>query len=434
MSHKEYTGIPEIPAYVEIDGESYPVKAIDDYAFYRCTLEGAPVLPSTIESIGKRAFSGISYPKGSTIEYKLPASVSRLGTAAFAEPRYVYPSPSYHVNIDESADRQPITEIPDSLFTGMTLKSCNLLTKEVRRIGNYAFAGAGITADMTDFENLEAIGESGLGGCKVTFRQASALRELGKNAFYYESSGSATYANDLLTMRRDVVYGDGAFRGLSGYTRLKIEEGVQSIPDAMFHSSKVVEIEGGFPESLTYIGNEAFRSTSKLTGPLTIPATVMELGSLAFYGSNLSKGVIIPADSRLTSMDAFSNTDIPFIHIPDGVKEVGANAFNYCRNLKKVTGMAGVTKIESSGFSGCSIEEICLPEGLEIIDDHAFYNTKLVSIDMPEGVTTVNGAFRGCTSLQEIVLPSTLRDLRVTSNGWVPFYTHDTELPVNVWK
>ncbi|MDE6131226.1 MAG: leucine-rich repeat domain-containing protein, partial [Muribaculaceae bacterium] len=222
--------------------------------------------------------------------------------------------------------------------------------------------------------------------------------------------------------------------GLSGYTRLKIEEGVQSIPDAMFHSSNVVEIEGGFPESLTSIGKEAFRSTSYLTGPLTIPATVMELGSLAFFFSNLSEGVIIPDDSRLTSVeDAFTSTDIPFIHIPDGVKEIGPNAFNYCRKLKKVTGLANVTKIGSSAFASCSIEEISLPDGLEIIGDMAFYSTSLVSIDMPEGVTTVTGAFRGCTSLQEIVLPSTLRDLKVTSNGWVPFYTSDTELTVNVW-
>ena len=71
--------------------------------------------------------------------------------------------------------------------------------------------------------------------------------------------------------------------------------------------------------------------------------------------------------------------------IPEGVTEIGIEAFERCSSLKNIT----------------------LPEGLKKIWDYAFEDcTSLESIIIPESVTEIGiGAFGGCTSLKKVSLP-----------------------------
>ena len=83
----------------------------------------------------------------------------------------------------------------------------------------------------------------------------------------------------------------------------------------------------------------------------------------------------------------------------------------YSGNDTVITVDEGIVAIENSTFKGCtSLKEIILPSTLRKIGFFAFENcTSLTSITVPEGVRSIlNNAFYGCTALSEVSLPSTL--------------------------
>ena len=91
----------------------------------------------------------------------------------------------------------------------------------------------------------------------------------------------------------------------------------------------------------------------------------------------------------------------------------------FCENttLVRVSFEAGshLREIDWYCFEGCtSLERIVLPDTVrEIGDDCFMYCSRLTSISIPEGVTELGssnfaGMFYGCTALKEVKLPSTL--------------------------
>ena len=74
----------------------------------------------------------------------------------------------------------------------------------------------------------------------------------------------------------------------------------------------------------------------------------------------------------------------------------------------------GVTIISDNCFKGCSsLERITLPSTIKQIGESAFYGcSALTSIDIPEGVTIISDwCFSECSSMESITLPSTIKKI-----------------------
>ena len=89
--------------------------------------------------------------------------------------------------------------------------------------------------------------------------------------------------------------------------------------------------------------------------------------------------------------------------IPEGVTEIGTNAFLNCKGLTQAVIPASVTLIGASAFQGTGITTIAVPESVTSIEDYCFSDCdKLTTVTLPASVTKIgDGAFAYCTALKE---------------------------------
>lgn len=140
------------------------------------------------------------------------------------------------------------------------------------------------------------------------------------------------------------------------------------------------------------------------TGNYTIPATVAEIGELAFDCSNL-KTVIIPNGVESIGYASFFGSKIERITLPDSVTSIGFECFSFCYNLEHINLPGGLQSIPSYAFEECrSLTEITIPDNVSTISNVAFCNcTNLRSVSFSCRVRNIyEQAFENCTSLSKV--------------------------------
>ena len=214
------------------------------------------------------------------------------------------------------------------------------------------------------------------------------------------------------------------------------------IPERAFYG-KVSLIRIVFPSLLKRVGPSSFEGTS-LTGTLSFPGTLVEIGGgafydvsgiirvilpdslikigdTAFYCTGINGDLVLPTNLVSIGGGAFHNTQISSVIFPDALEYIGSAAFSQCTSL---TGGLffphGITSIPAWCFEGCHkligpirfdgiITEIgehafefcesltgslILPEGFLSLGYHAFYYSHLTSVALPESLLNIGeGAF-----------------------------------------
>lgn len=203
-------------------------------------------------------------------------------------------------------------------------------------------------------------------------------------------------------------------------SEIVIEEGVTSIGQYAFElCEKVVSIT--IADGMLRIGRSAFQETSLKT--VTIPDSVTSIGEWAFYDCyDLAE---ITLSSELTSIGSFmfnNCVSLTSITIPDCVESIDSSAFDGCENMtdiivsaknKYYTSIDGVLfTIDKSELVRCPCGKngsYTIPDGVTSIGDKAFEGCKgLTSIVMPDGVVSIECAFRHCTGLTTITIPGSI--------------------------
>ena len=139
----------------------------------------------------------------------------------------------------------------------------------------------------------------------------------------------------------------------------------------------------------------------------------MEIGEDAFANTNLTS-ITLPDSVTQIGKSAFSGSKLESIRIPDTVTGIGDNAFNGCTELKDVTLPNIRQNIVSGMFAGCtSLEKIVLPETVTAIRADAFKNcTSLKDITWSKAPEIIeSNAFRNCSALKEVTIPGTVKSI-----------------------
>ena len=375
------------------------VKTIGKEAFRDNKLTSV-VIPPSVTEIGKSAFKG-----NKLTSVILPKELyKKLGTAFDHNPDglkfYEYDaneSDKKGKGLNINADGLTFIPMPDG--STITIKddgSRHLVIKDdVKVIGEGAFQNKKLTSVVIP-PSVTSIGESAFKGNKLTsVTIGNGVKTIGESAFYDNKLTSVTIGNGFEaetighyafaqnpTLKTVRITGTGPIKEKAFYYdyssfSLSSDEGV-------FAPSGSSGIELIIEEGITSIGDYAF-SSSKLTS-VVIPPSVTEIGKSAFYDNKLTSVTIGNGfEAGKIGDDAFKdNPTLKTVRIT-GTGSIKEKAFYYDYNSYFSTNEGVFAPSRSSGI------ELVIEEGITSIGDYAFSSSKLTSVILPKRLYKARG-------------------------------------------
>lgn len=214
---------------------------------------------------------------------------------------------------------------------------------------------------------------------------------------------------------------DKAFSENKNIKKLIISEGVEKVENLAFMNCTALEYVQ-IPDSVREIGGGVFYGCKRISSVI-LPFVGMREDAnprleWLFHMPNTSNGEIPKTLKTVritggTTIYASAFKDCCFIEeivLPNTLQLIEYNAFVNCKALKEIIIPASVISIGSASFAECtSLQAIDFlgNSQLERIQTKAFHNcSALESILIPANVTFVGkGAFAGCDNLESITLP-----------------------------
>lgn len=202
------------------------------------------------------------------------------------------------------------------------------------------------------------------------------------------------------------------FGKCTGLKKVTLKNGVRSIGEDAFRDCS--SLEGVIFENtvLEKISDGAFWGCSALSS-IALPDSVTEIERNAFFETGL-RNIQLPEKLTLIGGGAFCNCkNLKQVQLPPQLKELGEGAFFNCENLTQIQLPAQLNKLGTDAFRNCtSLDKIDIPAGLTQIEPDTFCNTGLTSVTLHEGLTKIeDGAFHDCLKLKKIRIPKSVTDI-----------------------
>ena len=378
---------------------------------------------NTVKAMGESAFEECTYITGITLNEGL----TEIAKNTFKN----------CINLETVSLPETVLRVRDGAFDGC-VKVNTLNLSNLTYIGAAAFRNTAI--DTPTFSNkIETIGENAFDGCTgitavnvitldnaVTVIKQYAFANCTNITTIKLSSGTivepSVFENDTnvttLHIRGEYgiesLFGEAKEAVSKTITDVEILEGTEQI-EANAFSGCIMVSEIVIPQSVTIIGDEAFRGcggitefkttdpndpTTKITG---LPANLTKIGKYAFADCGKLTISSLPDSVVQINEGLFKNDSaISDFTINDAITTIGAYAFDGCSNLVLAQLNDGITTIGDSAFRNCVKLEVSeLPTELVTLGAEAFSGCLLITITKTNDKLTKIGdkAFYGCQAI-----------------------------------
>ena len=300
----------------------------------------------------------------------------------------------------------PVAAIEEKAFKGNTAITSIVFTDK--------------DGNVTNQTNLSKIGKSAFEGCTglTTVTLAEGVKALGGGTFKACTNLTTVNLPSTITEVVDTgIYGNGPFIECTGLQKVTFAEGTTTIPNNIFGNCDFITAESfNMPATVTTIGKEAFKGTTKLES-IELSKDLKTIGRSAFEGCSGLKNIVLPASLTTMGSNSFEGCELlTEVTIPKSVENVDANIygnspFTNCKNLKKVVFEDGMEIVPAHILDGAkSVKEVSIPDTVTAIEKSAFKDVaQLKTVTLPKQLKSIGiDAFSGCNALISITFPGTL--------------------------
>lgn len=411
-----FAGCSSLETVTFKDEADSKLTTIDTSAFEGCSRMTLSKLPEGVTTINASAFKNCEF-----VRFKqLPEGLSTIGSSAFENCTGI-----------QISELPAITTLGTAAFKNCVIKnSLKLDTSNLAVINATAFEGCtGLTRIQIDGGETKqtTIADGAFATCNsLKWLDIENVKSIGKNAF-------AKLPFSGLKINNVDAIGESAFAGCDKLEKPVIQN-VKTIGASAFAGSGAQTDDNKvLLDSIQNVGSRSFE------GCQFTSADIRNLNTVTTYTDPETKIVFSP----------FAKSNIKEVRFSDEAKHtVCANAFKNATSLQRVvlsygTGLDDISTVDTSAFEGCvNLTDINLSDELTTINGLAFYNTGLTEITVPasltkitaasaagktvspfaggvlrkvtfaDGVTkSLQGMFMGTTSLEEVVLPESLKTI-----------------------
>jgi len=146
---------------------------------------------------------------------------------------------------------------------------------------------------------------------------------------------------------------------------------------------------------------------------IVVPEGITEIGENAFKDANKSlESVVLPSTLVKISENAFTYCEhLKAVKIPESVKEIGERAFENCKSLEECNIPEGITEINDRTFDSTALKHITLPNSIKKIGVCAFSSAPLEELVLPEGIKEIGQGAFSHTKIKAVAFPKSLKKI-----------------------
>lgn len=329
----------------------------------------------------------------------------------------------YHGKLENIIVPESINCIGYNAFENCMSIRTMKITKNVRRIGKYAFYGCNEIAsyEVSEENDSYCSKDNILFNKSLSFIMCYPPQKSDKEyTIPNETKRIQNFAFQNCTNLVNINIPDSikkideqAFEGCSSLITIKIPNSIKVIEQRTFRGcSSLVNII--LPENLEVISTNAFSGCMSLQA-IEFPDTLTKIDTMAFsYCDSLKKIRFPDKIKKISDFSFYECTELENIDF-NRVEDIGDYAFKYNTALTKVQFSETIQKIGFATFSRCeNIQEIYIPRNIKSIGGYAFdWNPSLKKICIEEGLETIEeGVFYGCSNVEEIILPKSIKTIK----------------------
>ena len=386
--------------------------SIGKNAFFGCNSFQCIVLPEKVTKIGDSAFDGcvnliriISRIKLNRVQLSHVPSLI-LSIAGKKNKYLVFASKTNKDNLSDFAKKGSWKQYDLELINNGPVYRYNMQTRLLGALGRLLDP-----VELTD-KNHTLLVELLNKNAKKLVPMAEQLR-------------CTDFISDLLSMRILDEKADKAVRNLLEVSAIPEIANLAREQFSQLDNSEIAEVKtskrtGSTSKKYFLIENGCLQKYMGSSGDVVVPEGVTMIGSHAFEHCSLTSVVIPEGVTEIGSSAFFDCKYLVDVQLPKTLNVIGTDAFHGCRLITEISLPESMEQIKRGAFTGCGLKTVMVPECLQNRpEDFEIENGKLKRfcglgghVIVPDTVKCIDTwAFRDCTTVTGVTLPNGLEKI-----------------------